>query len=103
MWILEIIQKAFLGFITDWISGVIDSFTSFLDNVFIVSSQVVKGDFVTRVTSYSLKLGVAILVFLAISQIIKLYILNDSGEPEEDFLGFFIRLGKSAILMSNDN
>ena len=44
MWILEIIQKAFLGFITDWISGVIDSFTSFLDNVFIVSSQVVKGD-----------------------------------------------------------
>ena len=96
MWILEIIQKAFLGFITDWISGVIDSFTSFLDNVFIVSSQVVKGDFVIRVTSYSLKLGVAILVFLAI----KLYILNESGEPEEDFLGFFIRLGKSAILMS---
>ena len=100
MWILEIIQKAFLGFITDWISGVIDSFTSFLDNVFIVSSQVVKGDFATRVTSYSLKLGMAILVFLAISQIIKLYILNESGEPEEDFLGFFIRLGKSAILMS---
>lgn len=100
MWIIEIIQQAFLGFITDWLSGLVDSFTSFLDNIFIVSSQVVKGDFVTKVTSYSLKLGIAILIFLALSQIIKLYILNESGEPEDDVMGFFIRLGKSAIIMS---
>lgn len=100
MWISDVIQKAFLGFLTDFLSGVVDSFTSFLDNIFIVSSQVVKGDFVTRVSSYSLKLGIAILTFLALSQIIKLYILNESGEPEDDIFGFFIRLGKSAILMS---
>ena len=100
MWIIDIIQQAFLGFLTDWLSGLVDSFTSFLDNIFIVSSQVVKGDFVSRVSSYSLKLGIALLIFLALSQIIKLYILNESGEPEDDIFGFFIRLGKSAILMS---
>lgn len=100
MWILNIIQEAFLGFITDWLSGLVDSFTSFLDNIFIVSSQVVKGEFVSRISSYSLKLGIAILIMLALSQILKLYILNESGEPEDDMLGFFIRLGKSAVLMS---
>lgn len=100
MWIVDIIQEAFLGFITDWLSGLVDSFTSFLDNVFIVSSQVVKGEFVSNVSSYSLKLGIAILIFLALSQVVKLYVLNESGEPEDDMLGFFIRLGKSAILMS---
>lgn len=100
MWIIDIIQQAFLGFITDWLSGLVDSFTSFLDNIFIVSSEVVKGEFVSSVTSYSLKLGIAVLVFLAIAQIIKLYVLNESGESEDDMMGFFIRLSKSAILMS---
>lgn len=100
MWIFEIVKDMFRDFLTDFLSGLIDTFTEFLDNIFIVSSQVVKGDFVTSVTSYSLKLAVAILMCLGISQIIKLYILNESGEAEDDTMGFFIRLGKSVILMS---
>lgn len=100
MWLIKVIFQMIIQMMTEFLNGVVDVFSKILDNVFVLTSEVVKGDFVGKVSSYSYKLGVAILIFLAISQIIKLYILNESGEPEEDFLGFFIRLGKTAILMS---
>lgn len=100
MWIVETLQKAIVQLIVDWIVGVIDKFTSFLNNVFILSSKIVESDYVSNISAYTYKLGIAFLVFSALAQIIKLYILNESGTPEDDFVGFFIRLGKTAILMS---
>lgn len=100
MWIIEIIQEAFLKFIVNIVMGMVDTFTNLLDNIFVVSNQVVNGGFVSSITNYSLKLAIAILILLSIMQIIKLYILNESGEPENDIHGFFIRVGTSVVLMS---
>lgn len=100
MWINEVIKDSIIDILVDFFNGVIDGLSELINNIFILASKTVEGSVVSNVSSYSLKLGISILVFLAISQVIRLYILNESGEPEEDFLGFFIRLGKTIILVS---
>lgn len=99
-WIVDIILKCILGIFSDILAGIVDVFTEILNNIFIVAQRIVQGDFVQNVTNYSLKLALSILTFLAISQIIKLYIFYEGGSAEEDMTGFFVRLGKSAILVS---
>lgn len=99
-WIVDIILKCILGIFSDILAGIVDVFTEILNNIFIVAQRIVQGDFVQNVTNYSLKLALSILTFLAISQIIKLYIFYEGGNAEEDMTGFFVRLGKSAILVS---
>lgn len=99
-WIVDIILSAILKVITEFISGIIDKFSKLLNDVFVIAEEVVQGDFVSKLTNYSFKLAISILIFLAISQIIKLYILPEGEDPESDMSGFFIRLGKSAILIS---
>lgn len=100
MWIKEVIKKASVDILIEFFNGVIDGLSELVNNIFILASKTVEGSVVSTVSNYSLKLAISILVFLAISQVIRLYVLNESGEPEEDFLGFFIRLGKTIILVS---
>lgn len=98
--ILQIILNAILSLLTDLVAGIVDFFSKLLDNVFIVAEKMITGDFVGKVTNYCLKLGIALLVLISISQIIKSYILYEDGEGENDISGFLIRLGKTAILMT---
>lgn len=100
MWIIEIMEKIVNSIIEKIVSGIVDKVSVIIDDIFKVAGQVVQGNFVTNIADYSYKLGISILIFLAISQVIKLYILNEAGDPENDFIGFFIRLGKTAIIMS---
>lgn len=99
-WIQQIIFNMITEALTQFVSGIVDKFSSVLNNVFIIAQKVVQGDFVTKITDYTFKLAISILIFMAISQIIKLYILPEGEDPESDMTGFFIRLGKSAILIS---
>lgn len=98
-WVIDLILKSILKALTEFLSGVVDTLSEILDNIFKISQMIVQGDFVSTITNYCFKLGLALLTFFAIAQIIKLYILPDSGDPEDDMNGFFIRVGKSAILL----
>lgn len=100
MWITEIIQETVIELFVNFFNGVIDGLSEMVNNIFLLANKTVEGNIVSMVSSYSLKLAIAILIFLAISQVIRLYILNESGEPEDDFMGFFIRLGKTILLVS---
>ena len=100
MWIIEIMEKIVSNIVSSIVEGIVDTVSGILDDVFKVAEKVIEGNFVTNIANYSYKLGIALLIFLAVAQIIKLYILNESGDPESDFIGFFIRLGKTAIIMS---
>jgi hypothetical protein len=99
-YIIDIILSLIIKVAVEFVNGLIDKFTQLLNNLFVLTSMIVQGDFVSKITSYNLKLGIAILIFLSISQIIKLYILPEGEEPENDIMGFLVRLGKSAILIS---
>ena len=66
MWIIEVMEKIVNGILEKIVSGIVDKVSSIIDDVFKVAEQVVQGDFVTRVADYSYKLGMAILIFLAI-------------------------------------
>ncbi|GEM_PF-2965081 len=100
----KFIGKLVMGLIIEifgeFIMGLIDKFTAMLNNVFVLTAEVVKSDFVSKITNYSLKLGMALLIFMAVSQVLKLYVLPEGDDPENDFGGFFVRLGKSAILIT---
>ena len=99
-WINKKILEVIIKVISDFLYGVIDKFSSLLNDVFSASKDIVNGTYVKSLTSFSLTFAISILVLLAIAQLIKLYILPDSGEPEENISGYFIRLGKTVILVT---
>lgn len=99
-WVIDLGLKILSKMITEILSAFIDKFSEMLNDIFIVSERIVQGDFVSKITDYTFRLSIAILTFQAIAQLIKLYILPEDGDPEMDYGGFFVRLGKSAVLIS---
>ncbi|MFQ9249251.1 MAG: conjugal transfer protein TrbL family protein [Clostridium paraputrificum] len=100
MWLLSKLQEMLLNSIADFINGWISTFSKYIDNTFALASEVVKGDVITKLTSYTLKLALSVLIFITIAQVIRLYVLNEDGDPDDNIVAFFIRLGKSVILMT---
>lgn len=90
---------AFTNILKTFLLNVIEAFSSFINDMFSMSSSIIDGEYATKLTSYCFKLGLAMLVISGLMQIIKLYLLPDSGEVEDNPGGYFIRFTKATIIM----